>query len=235
MFGRGKLPPRSHAQQVRSELVESYGHLKLAAAHVAGGAAEKLTPTYDQTRRLAARGWISTRGGIAPIFYQMKDGAANARRKLKPESKVKKKNRKKPALFGLLAAGAVAGAAGALITRRRRASRQWDEYEPGQAGTAGSSTIASSRDDFGTGRSTKDKTTAGVGATGLGSTGSASTGSSATSSGSSGTFPSASETAATYPSTTGSSSSAPSSTFSQFADETDDTSSRAHASRNGRA
>lgn len=59
VFGRNK-PERTQTEQLLDELTESYGHLKLAAGHVAGGAAEKLTPPYDKARNVAARRWTTT-------------------------------------------------------------------------------------------------------------------------------------------------------------------------------
>jgi gas vesicle protein len=226
VFGRGKLPPKTHAQHMRDELAESYGHLKLAATHVAGGAAEKLTPTYDRTRRLAARGWNSTRGGLAPVLHQMKDGAENARRKLKPEStlkmsvKSKKSRRTKPALVGLLAAGAVAGAAGAMITRRRRAARQWDEYQPGHTGSGtGSMTSNISR----AAKDAKDKVAAG-----------AATAADRVSDTAAMVSDRLHERAGDIGSEATLATDRTASTFSQFADEADEFSARANASRNGR-
>jgi hypothetical protein len=120
VFGR-KKPSRSHRQRLVDELTESYGHLKLAAGQVAGGAAEKVTPTYDRARDAAVRSFVQT---LSPLYEQIKDGAAIARREQHPPK------RKWPILVGLLAAGAAVGAAGAMIARRRRAAAQWDDYEP---------------------------------------------------------------------------------------------------------
>jgi hypothetical protein len=108
------------------ELIESYGHLRLAAGHVAGGAAERVTPAYDRARSIAADRWGTTKGSLAPLYEQMKEGAANARK----EMRVSKKRKKWPIVVGILAAGAAAGAAGAMVARRRRAAAQWDEYDP---------------------------------------------------------------------------------------------------------
>jgi hypothetical protein len=126
VFGRGK-PNETHTQQLLDELGESYGHLKLAAGHLAGGAAERFTPRYDKARVVASRGWTSTKGAFAPLYAQMRDGAANARRM---EVEVVDKRNRWPMLMGLLATGAAVGAAGALVSRRRRAAQQWDEFEP---------------------------------------------------------------------------------------------------------
>jgi hypothetical protein len=110
---------------VLDELGESYEHLRLAAGHAADGAAERVAPSYDRARELAVRRMGTTASTLTPLYEQMMHGAAKARKENKKVSK-----RKWPMLVGLLAAGATAGAAGAMIARRRRAAAQWDEYEP---------------------------------------------------------------------------------------------------------
>jgi len=126
VFGRSK-PAKTQSQQMMDELLESYGHLRQAAGHMAGGAAEKVTPRYDQARTVAVKGWTSTKGAFQPMVDQMRMGAANARAEY--EEQHKKRNRW-PALVGLLAAGAAVGATAAMIARRRRAAAEWEEYEP---------------------------------------------------------------------------------------------------------
>ena len=125
MFGRGKPSP-THKEQLLDELAQSYGHLKLAAGHVAGGTAEKVTPSYDKARNSASRGWGTTKGAFAPLYEQVRQGAANARKEYVVAET--KKNRW-PMLMGLLAAGAAVGAAGAMVAKRRRAA-SWEEFEP---------------------------------------------------------------------------------------------------------
>jgi len=120
----GRKQQRTQTQLLMDELAESYGHLKSAAGHVAGGTAEKLTPPYDKARNAANRGWYTTKDAFAPLYVQMREGAANARK----EQQVKKN--RWPVLVGLLAAGAAVGAAGAMVARRRRTAAQWDEYDP---------------------------------------------------------------------------------------------------------
>src|SRR5262245_11952312 len=110
------------------ELTQSYGHLKLAAAHAAGGAAERMTPTYDKARGVASRRFSTTMGTFAPFYEQVREGAANARNGKGRDMKMKRN--KWPMVIGLVAAGAAAGACGAMIARRRRVAAQWDEYEP---------------------------------------------------------------------------------------------------------
>src|SRR5262245_30772165 len=122
---RSGMSSRTHSQQLRDELAQTYDHLRLAAAHAAGGAAEKATPSYDRARGVANRGWSTTRDAFAPLYEQMRDGAANARKGYA----MQKRNRW-PVLIGLLAAGAAAGAAGAVMARRRRSAAEWEEYEP---------------------------------------------------------------------------------------------------------
>jgi len=78
VFGR-KQPPRTHARQFRDELGETYAHLRLAASHAAGGTAERLTPPYDRARYAANRGWTTTKDAFAPLYEQVRSGAANAR------------------------------------------------------------------------------------------------------------------------------------------------------------
>lgn len=125
MFGR-KQEQRSHRQRLMDELMESYGHLKLAAGHVAGGTAEKLTPPYDRAHEMANRRIAMTAEAFMPLYEQMREGAANARK----EHAVHQKKKRWPMLVGLLAAGTALGAVGAAIARRRRAAAQWDEYDP---------------------------------------------------------------------------------------------------------
>jgi hypothetical protein len=124
VFGRSK-PSRTHTQQMWDELMESYGHLKQAAGHVTGGTAERVTPSYDRARDAASRSWNTTMDTLSPLYDQIREGAINARK----ETQVSKE-KKWLMLVGLLAAGTAAGAIGAMVARRRRATAQWDEYEP---------------------------------------------------------------------------------------------------------
>jgi hypothetical protein len=133
---------KSHTDQLRAELLESYLHARRAAALAPGAGAEQVTPAYDKARGVASKGWQSTKGTITPLYATMKDGARNARMiaefKVKPESK----SYKWPALIGLLAAGVAVGAAGAMVARRRKAAQQWDEFEPAAALDDAESSIA---------------------------------------------------------------------------------------------
>jgi hypothetical protein len=125
VFGRNT---KTHSELMRDEIVESYGHLKHAAAHAAGASAEAVTPTYDKARNAASKGWVSTKDAFAPLYDTMREGARNAR--AKAEKNVSENRRTWPVLVGFLAAGAAIGAAGAMVARRRRLASQWEEYEP---------------------------------------------------------------------------------------------------------
>ena len=127
MIGRSKS--RTHSEQLVDELGQSYLHLKLAAAHAAGGAAERVTPSYDRAREMAARRFGTTKGTFSPLYDQIREGAANARG-ANGRRELEMKRNKWPVVLGLVAAGAAAGACGAMIARRRRVASQWDEYEP---------------------------------------------------------------------------------------------------------
>jgi hypothetical protein len=118
---------------MRDEILESYGHLKQAAAHAAGASAERLTPPYDKARYVASKGWVSTKDAFAPLYETMREGARNARSKA--EKDVSDNRRTWPVLVGFLAAGAAIGAAGAMIARRRRLANQWEEYDPSAGDT----------------------------------------------------------------------------------------------------
>jgi hypothetical protein len=124
----GRIAPKTHSEQMRDELVDAYGHLKMAAAHAAGASAERVTPTYDKARVVATKGLVSTKDAFAPLYETMREGAKNAR--AKAERELADNRRTWPVLVGFLVAGAAIGAAAAMIARRRRLARQWEEYEP---------------------------------------------------------------------------------------------------------
>jgi hypothetical protein len=126
VFGRNTS--KTHSEQMRDELIESYGHLKMAAAHAAGAGAERVTPTYDKARDVATKGLVSTKDAFAPLYETMREGAKSAR--AKAEKNVAHNRRTWPVLIGFLAAGAAIGATGAMIARRRRLASQWEEYDP---------------------------------------------------------------------------------------------------------
>jgi len=133
---------KNHTRLAREELNESFGHLRMAAAHAADGASGALAPRVEAARKTVQPQLTKARsaavGTVDSLFSAALDGSRDASRKGK---KLAKKGKKKVAnatgqqkrrwpkvLGGLLAAGAVAGAASAAI-KRRRARNGWDEYE----------------------------------------------------------------------------------------------------------
>lgn len=135
------LSRRTHAEQVRSELGESWEHLLAAATHAANGVGRSVGPQTHRMRDVASRGWGSTSAALAPLMVAYREGAADgsaAALKLKDKTKSRKKGKddvakkKTGMLVGLLAVGAAVGAASALMMRRRR-KQQWSEYDPTEA------------------------------------------------------------------------------------------------------
>jgi hypothetical protein len=124
VFGRNGRS-RTHTQQLVDELMESYDHLRLAAGHAAGSAAERVVPPYDRARGVASRGLNTTRGTIGPLYGQVRDGATIMQRGRRVP-----KRRRWPMLVGLLAAGTAVGAVAAMMARQRQTAAQWDDFEP---------------------------------------------------------------------------------------------------------
>lgn len=147
MFGFGGRT--LHRQLVRNELGESLDHLARAATHVASGvgaavgprayaARDYLSPAATRVRRTASAGWESAVTRLAPLAVAAAEGARQAgsvarkARSKRVKTMRKKKSmmrRRWPMLTGLLVAGAVAGAAGAVAMRRRN-QHPWEEYDP---------------------------------------------------------------------------------------------------------
>jgi len=97
---------------MREEFGEGLGHLRMSAAHAAGTAAGLIAPRLDSVRASARRANRIARRATGQ----------------KEESKTAKRW---PLLVGgLMIAGAMAGAAGALLSRRQE---RWIEY--GSSGT----------------------------------------------------------------------------------------------------
>ena len=125
---------KTRGELMRAELGESWDHLLAAATHAANGVGQSVGPSTRRMRGMATRGWDS----LAPMAEAYRQGAADATAaalRLKSRSKARRKgrydvsNRRTGMLIGLLAAGAVVGAASALVMRRRR-RQHWSEYEP---------------------------------------------------------------------------------------------------------
>jgi hypothetical protein len=94
-----------------------------------------LPPGIGKARHLAAHGLDTTMAAFAPLLEAARDGATSATRKARKAGKYKAgtkesgmSRKRTTMLVGLLAAGAAAGAAGAMVARRRNRAK-WDEYE----------------------------------------------------------------------------------------------------------
>ena len=147
MFGFGRR--KSQGQLARAELNQSISHLMQAANHAAMGAGATVGPrvqvarayvgpTAAKVRDRASTGWGTTLTTLAPLAAAARDGAAQAgplTRKAKSKTmritgKKKQPRRRGSMMTGLLAAGAIAGLAGAVALRRRREQQEWAEYDP---------------------------------------------------------------------------------------------------------
>jgi hypothetical protein len=136
---------KTHSQLARDELSEGFGHLRLAAAHAAGGVGATVGPRWDSAkghmpprvgtmRRAAANRFDVAVAGLVPLMEAARIGAAEAtrdaqkarRRAEKRESRMSRK--RVTILVSLLTAGAAVGAAGAIVSSRRNRAK-WEEYE----------------------------------------------------------------------------------------------------------
>jgi gas vesicle protein len=142
VFGRRQV--KTHSQLMRDELSEGFGHLWQAAAHAAGGVGATVGPKWDSAkghlphragtmRDVAAQGLDSTMAAFAPLMEAARTGAMNATRKAQKAGRKARKResgmaRKRTAILVGLLTGAAAGAAGAIIARRRNRAK-WEEYE----------------------------------------------------------------------------------------------------------
>jgi hypothetical protein len=129
---------KNHTSLMRDELGESFGHLRMAAAHAADGAAGALAPSVNAARKAVRSGKGTASDGMESLLSAArsasKSGSRDAKRMAhKGKAKLTKKEtgmsgRRWPMMIGgLLAAGAAIGAASALI-RRRRSQQSWEEY-----------------------------------------------------------------------------------------------------------
>ncbi|MFC3503375.1 hypothetical protein ACFOOK_20710 [Micromonospora krabiensis] len=147
VFGRGRR--KSQGQLARAELNQSINHLMQAATYAAKGAGatvgprvqaarDYVGPTAVKVRDRAATGWGTTLTSLAPLAAAARDGAVQAgsmtrkakSRNMRITGKKKQSRRRGSMMTGLLAAGAVAGLAGAMAMRRRREQQEWAEYDP---------------------------------------------------------------------------------------------------------
>ncbi|MEV4535532.1 hypothetical protein AB0J82_17060 [Asanoa sp. NPDC049518] len=146
---------------VRTELGDSFEHLKAAAGHAAGGVTTAVRPRVDaardfvvpsaaRARDMAGSGWETTRGtwettrsSLRPLAssagHSARD-AAKAVRRPKRNGNGKSKRAEKmieassSRRWPIVAAIVVAGAAfGAAAIMRKRRQQQWDEYDPSRS------------------------------------------------------------------------------------------------------
>jgi hypothetical protein len=119
---------------MRDELNQSFDHLRLAVGHAAGGAANLVGPRVGSARRSAKPGLRkanrATAATVVPIARAARDGALRGMRegRAKVTRKEPRVKRWPMMLGGLLIAGAAAGAASAVIARRRANRGRWEEY-----------------------------------------------------------------------------------------------------------
>jgi hypothetical protein len=132
---------QSHSRLMRDELGESLDHLRMAAAHAAGGASGALAPRVDAARKAVQprleSGMNRAMGGMDTVMVIARDRSRQAGKKAgkmgrKGKAKMMKNearsSRRWPmAIGGLLMAGVAIGAASAML-RRRRDQQAWDEY-----------------------------------------------------------------------------------------------------------
>ncbi|MEU4399825.1 hypothetical protein ACIQH6_00205 [Micromonospora orduensis] len=147
VFGFGRR--KSQGQLAKAELNQSISHLMQAANHAAKGAGATVGPRVQvargyvgpaatKVRDRASTGWGTTLTTLAPLAAAARDSAAQAgplTRKAKSKTmritgKKKQPRRRGSMMTGLLAAGAIAGVAGAVALRRRREQQEWAEYDP---------------------------------------------------------------------------------------------------------
>jgi hypothetical protein len=157
----GNWRRKTQAQLARAEMNRSIGHLRQAATHAARGAGDTVGPRFQAARGAvaptavvvrdrASSGLASTAAALAPLALAVRhaqsdaaDRAAKGKkaavakqaavsRKAK-KMKAKKKSRRSGTMIGLLAAGTVAGLAGAMALRRHREQQEWAEYDAGAA------------------------------------------------------------------------------------------------------
>jgi hypothetical protein len=113
---------------MREELVEGIEHLRLAAAHAAGGAAGAIAPRLDAARDRVEPKVSRSVEWVTETARDSARQANQAARKAKGKKRGASMTRSRwPMMIGgLLIAGAAAGAVGALISRRRQ--QKWQEF-----------------------------------------------------------------------------------------------------------
>ncbi|MEV0722239.1 hypothetical protein AB0I37_05605 [Micromonospora purpureochromogenes] len=150
VFGIGRR--KTQGQLAKAELNQGIGHLRQAATYAAKGAGATVGPRAVIARDRASSGFASTVAALAPLALAVRNAQAQTAgkaltgrkaaaakqtamsKKAKARNlKAAKKQKKSGSMMtGLLAAGAVAGVAGAMAMRRRREQQEWAEYDPTQ-------------------------------------------------------------------------------------------------------
>ena len=160
MFGIGRRRTRGQLAKVElnqgvGHLRQAAVHAAKGAGASVGprvqAARGAVGPTAIMVRDRASSGLASTVAALAPLVLAMREAQAEAAgkagagrkaaakraaasRKVKAKNvkaaRKKQKNRSAGRMVGLLAAGTVAGLAGAMAMRRRREQQEWAEYDP---------------------------------------------------------------------------------------------------------
>ncbi|WP_089250132.1 hypothetical protein [Asanoa hainanensis] len=144
---------------VRTELGDSFEHLKAAAGHAAGGVTTAVRPRVDaardfvvpsatRARDMAGSGWETTRGTWETTRSSLRPLASSAGHSARDAAKAVRRPRRNGngrrsdkmieassrSRWPIVAAIVIAGAAfGAAAIMRKRRQQQWDEYDPSRS------------------------------------------------------------------------------------------------------
>ena len=126
MFRRRQV--KTHTRLAREELNESFGHLRMAAAHAADGASKAVKPSLQKARGAAYSGASSLLEAAGDGSRKAKRMARKGKNKVTGKKESRLAGKRWPVLIGgLVAAGTAIGAATAIM-RKRRSQQLWDEY-----------------------------------------------------------------------------------------------------------
>lgn len=127
MFGRRQTMTKTQSELMRDEFGEGFDHLRMGAAHAAGTAAGLIAPRLDSMReRLEPAFEKSMEKSKDKVRASARRANMIARRATGKKKETRTARRWPMVIGGLMIAGAVAGAAGALLSRRRQ--KMWNEY-----------------------------------------------------------------------------------------------------------
>lgn len=142
-FGHFRSAAALGATAAAERLAPTVGQAREAIEPRVAAAREAMSPRLEQARDAAARSWETTIASLAAASDQAQQAGRKARRKARRRARGRAggmmlrgeppKRRRWPWLVGVLALGAAAGVAGALVARRR--TPQWEEYEGEQPPT----------------------------------------------------------------------------------------------------